>query len=112
MTPAFTVAPPENVFAPIRANTPEPPFTNPPDPPTTPVIVTALVTGFATVTFAAELNVPEPNVSAPVLTESPKVKVPLQSKALEKLRAAVESLDIVPPELVTVPEPSAALLPS
>jgi hypothetical protein len=76
------------------------------------VIVTEFATGFATETFAVELNEPEPKVNAPVLTVSPKVNVPLQSNALEKLRAAVELLDIVPPEIEIVPEPNAELLPN
>ena len=106
--PSFTVSEPPKVFAPESVRSAKPSFVMP----NAPLITPPSTVGLATVatTFAFKLAAP-PSVKVPVATASPNLNVPVSASALATVRAAVESLESVPPRNTKDPEPSAVLLP-
>jgi hypothetical protein len=108
--PAFNVAPPLNVFAPLKVSDAAPSFvreTAPP--PTTPCRTTSL----NVVNVVLEVKVPAPvNVRAPFFTASPSVTAPPNEYAFAIVRADVPSLETVEPTMASGPVPNAALFPT
>jgi hypothetical protein len=108
-TPAETVAPPVNVFAPPNVTTPVPAFVNENAPPNAPVNATSL----AAVNVVFAVNVPDPpNVNIPLFTASPNVTAPPIVTSFANVRTPTPSLETVAPDNVTIPVPNASSSPA
>jgi hypothetical protein len=103
--PAFNVAPPLKVFAPLNVNDPAPTLVNETAPPPT---IPCKTTSLAVVNVVFEFNVPSPvNVNVPFLVESPSVTAPPNEYAFAMDFAVVPSLETVDPTIAKGPVPNA-----
>lgn len=108
-TPLAMDSEPEKVFAPESVNWAGPAFVRALVPLRMPLMKTAL----SMERMESAERTPGPvNVRVPEVEGLPRATLPARANALEKVRAVVESLEMRPPKMESVPEPKALLLPA